>query len=181
MYQNLNLNRIPEYGIIHTVSGIFYLLQKVITMSATLKNLESALAGESMAYTKYMYFAKIAREDGFEDVAKHFEHTASQELKHAWGHLELLIGRPSTKICLEKAIEGETYEFTEMYPQFQAIAESEGNIEAAKEANEQIAESKEHAREFIEILEKAEKRFAALKRVEQRHAEAYQQVWETVK
>jgi rubrerythrin len=150
-------------------------------MSLTLKNLESALAGESMAYTKYLYFARIAREDGFEDVAKHFEHTASQELKHAWGHLELLIGRPSTKVCLEKAIEGETYEYTEMYPRMEEQAERENNEAALLEARQQIAESQEHAEAFQAVLKKAEKRFAALKRVEQRHAEAYQQVWETVK
>jgi rubrerythrin len=149
-------------------------------MSVTIKNLESALAGESMAHIKYRYFAKIAREEGFEDVAKHFEHTADQEIKHAWGHLELLVGKPSTKECLKMAIEGETYEYTEMYPQFQAIAESEGNILAVKEAEEQIAESKEHAREFIEILEKAEKRFAALAKVEKRHAQAYQQTLENL-
>lgn len=150
-------------------------------MSVTLQNLESALAGESMAYTKYMYFARIAREEGYEDVAQHFEHTASQELKHAWGHLELLIGKPSTKVCLEKAIEGETYEYTEMYPLFEAKALREGNYEAAQEAKTQALESREHAQEFQAVLAKAQKRFAALKRVEQRHAEAYQQVWETVK
>jgi rubrerythrin len=149
-------------------------------MSATLANLESALAGESMAHIKYRYFARIARAEGFEDVAKHFEHTADQEIKHAWGHLELLIGKPSTKECLQKAIDGETYEYTQMYPQFQAIAESEGNIEAVKEAEEQITESKEHAREFIELLEKAEKRFAALKKVEERHATAYQKMLQEV-
>jgi len=150
-------------------------------MSITLKNLESALAGESMAHVKYLYFAKIAREDGFEDVAKHFEHTAAQELKHAWGHLELLIGRPSTKVCLEKAIEGETYEYTEMYPRMEEQAERENNESALLEARQQAAESREHAEQFQAVLAKATKRFAALKRVEQRHAEAYQQVWETVK
>ena len=87
-------------------------------MSVTVKNLESALAGESMAHIKYRYFAKIAREEGFEEVAKHFEHTADQEIKHAWGHLELLLGKINTKQALEKAIEGETYEFTTMYPNF---------------------------------------------------------------
>ena len=97
-------------------------------MSLTIKNLESALAGESMAYTKYRYFAKIAREDGFHDVADHFEHTAEQELKHAWGHLELLVGRPSVKVCLEKAIEGETYEYTEMYPRMEEAAEQERTL-----------------------------------------------------
>ena len=75
-------------------------------MSITLKNLESALAGESMAHIKYRYFARIAREEGFKDVAKHFEHTADQELLHAWGHLELLVGKPSTRECLEMAIAG---------------------------------------------------------------------------
>ena len=145
-------------------------------MSITLKNLESALAGESMAHIKYRYFAKIAREEGYEDVAKHFEHTADQEIKHAWGHLELLIGKPSTKECLEKAIEGETYEFTEMYPKFEEEAEKEGNEEALLEARLQMKESEEHAEQFKAVLAKAEKRFAALKKVEERHANAYKQV-----
>jgi rubrerythrin len=149
-------------------------------MSATLANLESALAGESMAHIKYRYFARIAREEGFEDVAKHFEHTADQEIKHAWGHLELLIGKPTTKECLQKAIDGETYEYTQMYPQFESIAISEGNLEAAKEAQEQTQESKEHAEQFKAVLAKAEKRFAALKKVEERHATAYQKMLQEV-
>lgn len=149
-------------------------------MSVTIKNLESALAGESMAHIKYRYFAKLARAEGFEDVAKHFEHTADQELLHAWGHLELLIGKPSVKQSLELAIEGETYEFNTMYPQFASIAAAEGKLEVQKEMQEQIAESKEHAAQFSAILAKAEKRFAALAKVEQRHAEAYQQLWEDI-
>jgi rubrerythrin len=152
-------------------------------MSITIKNLESALAGESMAHIKYRYFAKIAREEGFEDVAKHFEHTADQEILHAWGHLELLIGKPSTKECLEKAIEGETYEFTTMYPEFLENAVSEKNAQASVEFIEQMEESKEHADQFkhhLEVLAKAEKRFAALKKVEERHANAYKQVLEAL-
>ena len=149
-------------------------------MSITIKNLESALAGESQAHIKYRYFAKIAREEGFEDVAKHFEHTADQELKHAWGHLELLVGKPSTKECLEKAIEGETYEFTTMYPEFHAKAMEEGDYAAAKEAKTQIAESREHASEFVQVHKKAEKRFNALKKVEERHANAYKTVLEAL-
>ena len=149
-------------------------------MSITTKNLESALAGESMAHIKYRYFARIARAEGYEEVAKHFEHTADQEILHAWGHLELLIGKPSTKECLEKAIEGETYEFTTMYPDFQRAAELEGNTTAAMEAKVQIEESKEHAEQFKEVLALAEKRFAALQRVEKRHAEAYHHVLENL-
>jgi rubrerythrin len=149
-------------------------------MSITIRNLESALAGESQAHIKYRYFAKIAREEGFEDVAKHFEHTADQELLHAWGHLELLIGKPNTKECLEKAIEGETYEFTTMYPNFRDDAVHEGNDLAEKEMKGQIEESKEHAEQFKAVLAKAQKRFDALKRVEQRHASAYQRMLEEV-
>jgi len=145
-------------------------------MSVTLKNLESALAGESMAHIKYRYFAKIAMEEGYEDIARHFWNTADQELLHAWGHLELLIGKPSTKECLQKAIDGETYEFTEMYPQFHSIAITEGNMHAAQIAKEQIQESMEHAEQFMEVLKKAEKRFNALKKVEERHANAYKEV-----
>lgn len=145
-------------------------------MSNTIKNLESALAGESMAHVKYRYFAMIARKEGYEDVARHFENTADQEIKHAWGHLELLIGRPSTRECLEKAIAGETYEYTDMYPQFEAAAITEGNSIAGWEFQEQIAESREHAKEFADMLAKAEKRFAALKKVEEKHAAAYKQI-----
>lgn len=143
---------------------------------STIMNLESALTGESMAHVKYRYFAKIAREEGFEDVARHFEHTADQELLHAWGHLELLMGKPDTKSCLLAAIEGETYEFTVMYPDFEKTAREEGDLAAAEEAANQTAESKEHAEQFAKVLAKAEKRFAALKRVEERHANAYKKV-----
>jgi len=148
--------------------------------SITITNLESAFAGESQAHTKYRYFAKIAREEGHEDIAQHFEHTADQELMHAWGHLELLIGKPSTRECLAKAIEGETYEFTEMYPEFEKFALREGQLDAANEAKHQIEESKEHAEQFAAILKKAEKRFAALTKIEKRHAEAYQQVLDSI-
>ena len=151
-----------------------------MSMSITIKNLEAALAGESQAHIKYRYFAKIAREEGFEEVAKHFEHTADQEILHAWGHLELLVGKPSTKECLQMAIDGETYEFTTMYPKFLYEAEREGMNDAVVEAQHQIAESKEHAEQFASILAKAEKRFAALQRVEKRHAEAYSRVLETL-
>ena len=144
----------------------------------TLANLESALAGESMAHIKYRYFAKLARAEGFEEVAKHFEHTADQELLHAWGHLELLVGKPTTKQCLEMAIAGETYEFTEMYPKFEIQARLDGHSHWLEEIQDQIQESKDHAEQFQAMLVKAEKRFSALKKVEEFHANAYKKVME---
>ena len=143
--------------------------------SITLKNLESAFAGESMAHIKYRYFAKIARAQGDEATAKVFEDTADQEVQHAFGHLDLLY--PPTELTPAKALElasaGETYEYTEMYPNFRHLAEQEGNAAAVKELDEQIAESKEHATRFQQTLAKAAKRFAALAKVEERHANHY--------
>jgi rubrerythrin len=149
-------------------------------MSITIKNLEAAFAGESQAHVKYRYFAKMARAQGHEDVALHFEHTADQELLHAWGHLELLVGTPDVKQCLEMAIEGETHEFTTMYPTMQAEAIAEGNTAAASKAADQTAESKQHAEEFAAVLAQAQRRFTALAKVEQRHAAAYTQVLEAL-
>ncbi len=141
----------------------------------TFANLESAFAGESMAHIKYRYFAKLARAAGDEETAKTFEATADQEVMHAFGHLDLLY--PAATMtpakALQIAIDGETYEYTEMYPTFRKTAELEGNAAAVAEMDEQIAESKEHAAQFKATLEKAQKRFAALAKVEERHANHY--------
>jgi rubrerythrin len=143
--------------------------------SVTIANLEAAFAGESMAHIKYRYFAKLARAAGAIEVAQAFEATADQEVQHAFGHLDLLY--PKDQItparALEIAIEGETYEYTEMYPKFRHLAIEEGNSAAVAEYDEQIAESKVHAAQFRRTLEIAAKRFAALAHVEQRHANHY--------
>lgn len=152
-------------------------MSQTTSPSVTIQNLESAFAGESMAHIKYRYFAKLAREMGDEATAKIFEDTADQEVMHAFGHLDLLY--PKAKMTPAKAlaiaIEGETYEYTEMYPKFRHLAVEEGNAAAVQEFDEQIAESKEHAEAFRVTLEKAAKRFAALAKVEERHANHYQQ------
>ncbi len=144
----------------------------------TIANLEAAFAGESMAHIKYRYFARIARAAGDEETARVFEETASQEVQHALGHLDLLYpaAEMTTQRCLRMAIEGETYEYTEMYPGFLKTAQIEGNAAAVSELSEQIAESMQHAEMFRATLEKAAKRFAALARVEERHANQYRAV-----
>lgn len=143
--------------------------------SVTIKNIEAAFAGESMAHIKYRYFAKICRAAGDFETAKVFEETATQEVQHAFGHLDLLYpaGELTPAKALDMAIAGETYEYTEMYPQFRHLAEQEGNQKAVAEMDEQIAESKEHAQRFKVTLAKAAKRFAALAKVEERHANHY--------
>lgn len=143
--------------------------------SVTVKNIEAAFAGESMAHIKYLYFARACRAAGDEETARVFEETAAQEVQHAFGHLDLLYpaDRVTPAKCLEMAIAGETYEYTEMYPSFRHMAEQEGNHAAVAELDGQIAESKEHAARFRATLAKAAKRFAALARVEERHANQY--------
>jgi len=151
--------------------------------SVTIQNLEAAFAGESMANRKYLYFARRCRELGIDDVADVFEATAEQETAHAFGHLELLY--PSQELTVERmlelAVEGETYEYTEMYPKFRHLAMEEGEMAAVKEMDEQIEESREHAEMFQAVLEKAAKRFAALAKVEERHAGHYQDALDKVR
>lgn len=139
----------------------------------TEKNLESAFAGESMANRKYLYFAKIARELGNEEIATLFETTAHQETAHAFAHLELLYPKTalnSVEKLLEIAIEGELYETNHMYPEFEATARREGKLGAISEFQEQAQESAEHAAMF----QQAAKRFKALTGVEAHHAARYQ-------
>ena len=146
------------------------------TKSPTIQNLEAAFAGESMAHIKYMWFARQCRKVGDEATAKVFEDTAAQEILHAFGHAELLFSDETMTPakCLQYAIEGETYEYTEMYPKFRHEAMQEGHDAAVAEIDKQIAESKEHAERFRSVLEKAAKRFAALAKVEEKHAKHYQ-------
>ena len=150
--------------------------------SQTIRNLEAAFAGESMAHIKYRFFAKLCREMGDEDTARVFEATAEQEILHAFGHADLLFPKAnmSPATALQFAIEGETYEYTEMYPGFRNAAVAEGNAAAVEEIDEQIAESKAHAERFKAVLEKAAKRFAALAKVEERHANNYKATLERV-
>lgn len=146
------------------------------TKSPTIQNLEAAFAGESMAHIKYMWFARQCRKAGDETTAKVFEDTAAQEMQHAFGHAELLFADETMTPakCLQYAIDGETHEYTEMYPKFRHEAMQEGHDAAVAEIDEQIAESKEHAERFKSVLEKAAKRFAALAKVEEKHAKHYQ-------
>ena len=138
----------------------------------TEENLNSAFAGESMANRKYLYFAKVARKLGNEEIAQLFEETAHQETGHAFAHLELMY--PPSELTVEKilelAIEGELYETNQMYPEFERVAIEEGAESAVHEFREQAAESREHA----DIFSKAAKRFKALTLVEKFHATRYQ-------
>ena len=94
---------------------------------ATMDNVQEAFAGESQANRKYLAFSKKAEEDGKPQVAKLFRAAAEAETIHAHAHLRVMGGVKSTEENLQAAVEGEGFEFQEMYPKFVAEAESEGN------------------------------------------------------
>ena len=97
----------------------------------TEKDLQEAFAGESQANRKYLAFAKQAEKEGYSQVAKLFRAAAEAETIHAHNHLRTLGGINSTAENLQEAIEGETHEFKNMYPEMIEHAQEEG-IKAAE-------------------------------------------------
>jgi rubrerythrin len=96
-------------------------------MPTTKENLKEAFAGESQANQKYRAFAKKAERDGFPNIAKLFKTAAEAERIHAEGHLNALDGIGTTVENLKEAIDGETYEYKEMYPPMLAQAEADNH------------------------------------------------------
>jgi rubrerythrin len=96
-------------------------------MATTTENLQEAFAGESQANQKYKAFAKKAEKEGFTNIAKLFRTTAEAERIHAEGHLKALDIIASTAENLQAAIDGETHEFTEMYPPMVELAQADGH------------------------------------------------------
>ena len=99
--------------------------------SKTMENLKAAFAGESQARNKYTYFAKVARNEGYQYIGDIFEETAMNEMQHAKDEFKKLGGIGDTAANLQEAIDGEHYETTTMYPDFAADAEEEGFKEIA--------------------------------------------------
>lgn len=95
--------------------------------SKTEANLLAAFAGESMARTKYTFYASKASKDGYEQISALFTETANNEKEHAKIWFKLLHdGVPDTSANLVDACAGENYEWTSMYPEFAKVAKEEG-------------------------------------------------------
>lgn len=113
-------------------------------MTQTQQNLLKAFAGESQARNKYTLFAKVARKEGLEWIARVFEETAENERVHATEEFELITGPVSCEAGLEidafkttsdnlkMAAAGEKYEWTTMYPDFAKIATEEKEARPAQ-------------------------------------------------
>ena len=130
--------------------------------SQTVQNLKDAFAGESQANRRYLYFAAKADVEGENDVAAVFRSTAEGETGHAHGHLEYLeeVGDPATGLPmgdtrknLLASIEGETHEYTDMYPGMAKTARDEG-FEAIADWFETLAKAeRSHANRFQKALD----------------------------
>jgi rubrerythrin len=139
-------------------------------MKETLKNLSKAFVGESMARNRYTFYAKVAKKEGYEQIAEIFRLTAEQEKEHASWLFKLInqikendeditVDGPvpnvyaTTAENLQAAIDGENYEYTEMYPDFSEVAKKEGFADIAERLrNIAIAES-HHEERFKKLLE----------------------------
>ena len=120
---------------------------------STHDNLQAAFAGESQANRKYLAFAAKADAEGHRQIAKLFRAVAAAETVHAHAHLRVMGGVKDTKQNLQAAIEGEGYEFKEMYPQFIKEAQAEGNTEAVTSFRNANSVERTHYELYSKALE----------------------------
>src|SRR6476661_9483302 len=130
--------------------------------SKTYENLKEAFAGESQANRRYLYFARAADVEGQPEIAALFRSVSEGETGHAFGHFDYLkeVGDPVTGVPvgdtaanLKSAVEGETYEYTQMYLGFAREAREEGFAEAAEWFETLAKAEKSHAGRFTKGLE----------------------------
>ncbi|OHB57902.1 MAG: rubrerythrin [Planctomycetes bacterium GWF2_42_9] len=123
---------------------------------STTDNLKDAFAGESQANRKYLAFAQKAKDEGRPQIAALFRAAAEAETVHAHAHLRVMNGVKSTADNIRTAIEGEGFEFQEMYPKYIQEAEKEGNKDAVKSFKYALAVEKIHHKLYSEALETLE-------------------------
>ena len=122
----------------------------------TEKNLHTAFSGESEARNKYTFFASVAKNAGFEQIAELFLKTADNERSHAQMWFAELNGIGDTAANLLAAAEGENYEWTDMYDGFAKTAEEEGFSELAAKFRLVAAVEKHHEDRYRALLKNVE-------------------------
>jgi rubrerythrin len=146
-------------------------------MNETIKNLAKAFIGESQARSRYTMYSKIARKEGYEQIANIFLVTADNEREHAKWNFRMLnqvkkklkleaeeitveaeapLVLDDTIANLKAAIAGEHYETETMYPEFADVAEKEGYPKIAERLRA-IGEAEAHHEErFKKLLAQVE-------------------------
>jgi len=144
-------------------------------LKQTFLNLGAAFVGESMARNRYTMYNKVARTEGYEQIAGIFAETAEQEREHAsvlfrflqdikaenGGELKLAnvdvpLGFGTTAENLQAAIDGEHYETTTMYPGFADVAEQEGYAEIAQRLRAIAVAEAHHEERYRKLLREVE-------------------------
>ncbi len=145
-------------------------------MEKTLKNLVKAFIGESQARNRYTFYAKVAKKEGYEQIAAIFLETAEQEKEHAkrlFEHIqeikeklgdsatiEVEAAAPTiygdTVENLKAAINGEHYETAEMYPEFAKVAEEEGLYDIANRLRAIAVAEKHHEERYERLLKQVQ-------------------------
>lgn len=133
----------------------------------TQANLRSAFGGESQARTRYNIWGDAATREGYPNVGRIFAATSDAEKIHATLHFKALkdvkgdfdvtsgagFGIGTTSENLQGAINGETHEFTQMYPAYIAVAELQGEKGAISAMRFAIEAEKIHAQVFAKAKE----------------------------
>lgn len=125
--------------------------------SKTEKNLWEAFAGESQAHSKYSYWGKKAKEEGYEQIAAIFMETADNEKEHAKMWFKFLEGIGTTEENLVEAAKGENYEHTTMYKEFEQVAREEGFTEIADYFREVAEVEEAHEKRYLKLLDNLRK------------------------
>jgi len=138
-------------------------------MKKTIKNLAKAFIGESQARNRYTFYAKIAKKEGYEQIAAIFEETANQEKEHAkrlfkfleGGEVEIQASFPAGVIGttlenLKAAAAGENYEHTTMYPEFAKVAREEGFDKIAAVMEAIAVAEKQHEKRYLALAKNIE-------------------------
>jgi len=138
-------------------------------MSKTQENLLKAFTGESIARNKYTFYAKQARKEGLEWIARVFEETADNERAHAEEEFEKMDDHvemtntydihqvAKTVINLRNAAAGEKFEWGEMYPDFKKVAKEEGEDKIASLFQEILEVEEKHEERYNILADKLEK------------------------
>ncbi len=140
-------------------------MEQSLKGTKTEQNLLKAFAGESQARNRYEFFVKVAREEGYQQIANIFQKTADQEKQHAkrffkfleGGECEITATYPSGKIGttaenLKAAAAGENEEWTLLYPEFARVAQEEGFLQVSTAFKMIVKVEAEHEKRYLKLL-----------------------------
>ena len=140
---------------------------KSVKGTKTEQNLLKSFAGESQARGRYVYFASIAKKEGYEQIAAIFNETAEQEKEHAkrffkfleGGIVEITASYPAgilstTVENLKAAAAGENEEWSELYPEFAKVADEEGFPQIAEAFRRIATVEAGHEARYLKLYER---------------------------